>query len=87
MARFLSILKSSPSASSVSSLFPSVSIPSSLEGTRARCSLSHRPGLLHLTITHLLAPALLPKAPQEAEPAPAFLFERRGPVREPRGYF
>lgn len=87
MACFLNILKSSPSASSVSSLFLSVSIPSSLEGTRARRSLSHRPGLLHLTVTHLLAPALLPKAPQEAEPAPAFLFEGRGPVREPRGHF
>lgn len=34
--------------------------------------------------THPLAPALLPKPPQEAEPAPAFIFERGGPVCEPR---
>ena len=87
MAYFLDILKSSPSASSVSSLFLSVSIPSSLEGTGARCSLPHHPRLLHLTVTHLLAPAPLPKTPQEDEPERAFVFERGGPVREPRDNF
>lgn len=62
-------------------LFLSVPVPSSRRGCRQAAACPTAP------TTHPLPPAPLQKAPLEAESAPAFAFERGGPVCEPRDNF